>query len=169
MKKLSLIASLALLALSLSIAQDKGNPPNRFGGNGRQLFNQLKLTDDQRKDVEKLRFDLQKKTIDHQARLKSSRLDLAELFKADNPDQSSIQKKASEISQLQSQQRAMVIDHWFAVNKLLTPEQQKIWKRVSARLLMNQRAQMIRGRAARFQRQMRNHMRMQPEPGMMGR
>jgi Spy/CpxP family protein refolding chaperone len=169
MKTLSLVASLALLALSLSIAQDKGNPNNRFGADDRRMLGQLKLTDDQRKDVEKLRFDLRKKSVDQQARLKTSRLELAELFKADNPDQSAIQKKASDISQLQSQQRAMLIDHWFAVNKLLTPDQQKVWKRLSARLLMNQRAQAFRERATQFQRQMRNHMRMWPAPGAMGR
>ncbi len=152
MKKIITLGCLAFLALSLSLAQENVTPKNQMGANRDRTLRQLKLTDAQRKDIDKLRFDLRKKSIEQQAKLKTERLELVQLFKADNPDQSAIQKKVSEISQLQSQQRLFFVDHWFAVNKLLTPDQQKIWKRVSARMLMQQRGRFNRAPGARFNR-----------------
>jgi Spy/CpxP family protein refolding chaperone len=169
MKRIMTFGSLALLALNLSLAQENVAPPNQMGDNGARVLRQLKLTDQQRKDIDQIRFELQKQTIDQQAKLKTERLELAQLFKADNPDQSAIQKKVGAISQLQSQQRLMIVDHWFAVNKLLTPDQQKIWKRVSARLWMQHRARAMRSRAAGFMGRPGMRQRMSPAPGAMGR
>ena len=165
MKKLIAYIVLAFLTASLTLAQDKTTPPSGPLNSDAPLFRQLKLTDEQKKDIEKLRFDMQKKAIEQQAKIRTARLELGQLFRADNLDQAAIQKKASELSQLQSQQLAVRIDHWFGVNKLLAPDQQKIWKRISARFLMQRRGNMRGGRTAQFQRNMRNRMHMQRSPG----
>jgi Spy/CpxP family protein refolding chaperone len=157
MKQITLLASILLLFLSMTAAQDRINPPDRTGASRAHVLQKLHLSDEQKKSVESLRFDLRKKMVDQQAALKTSRLELAELFKAEQPSQAAIEKKMGEISQLQSQRRIMAVSHWFAVNKLLTPDQQIIWKKESARLLMQQKARLIRGRAAQF---MRNQRRM---------
>ena len=159
---------LILLALSVSLSQDRMAPPNRENVRARVL-RELKLTDDQKKSIESLRFEMRKKAVEQQAQVKTARLELAELFKADQPNQSAIQKKVGEISQLQSQQRLLFVDHWFAVNKLLTPDQQKIWKRVSAQFLAQRKAQFMRGRAAQFMRNQRNMRRFNQPPGAMER
>ncbi len=169
MKKILTLATIALMAVGVSFAQDDPAPQPRMRPNAGRMFEQLKLTDAQRKDIDKLRFDLQKKTIEQQAKLKTERLELAQLFKADNPDQSAIDKKIGELSQLQSQQRLLKVDHWFAVNKLLTPDQQKIWKKMSARMLMERRARFAHARAARFMQRPGMQQRMRPGPGAMGR
>jgi Spy/CpxP family protein refolding chaperone len=169
MKKITTLGVLALLALNLSLAQENATPRSAMPGDGARLLRQLNLTDQQRKDIDNLRFDLQKKSIDQQAKLKTERLEVAQLFKADNPDQSAIQKEIGAISQLQAQRRILFVDHWFAVNKLLTPDQQKVWKKISARMLMQHRARAIRGRAARFMGRPGMQQRMRPAPGEMGR
>ncbi|MGA3243435.1 MAG: periplasmic heavy metal sensor [Bacteroidota bacterium] len=168
MKKITLFGTLLLLALSVSLAQDRTNPPDRSNIRARVL-RELKLTDDQQKSIESLRFDMRKKAVDQQAKLKTAQLELAELFKADQPNQPAIQKKVGELSQLQSQQRLLLVDHWFAVNKLLTPDQQKIWKKVSAQLLAQRKARFTRGRAAQFMRNQRNQRRFAQPPGPMER
>jgi Spy/CpxP family protein refolding chaperone len=169
MKKIMTLGGLALLALSLTLAQDRINPPNRAGGNDIRTLRQLKLTDDQRKSIGTIRFELRKKTVDQQARIKTARLECAELLKAAEPNQSAIQKKAAEISQLQSQQRLLFIDHWFAVNKLLTPDQQIVWKRVSGRLWAGQKARVVRGRAQELVRSQGNPRRFLRAPGAIRR
>ena len=169
MKKILTLGVLALLALNLSLAQENAAPRGPMGAKGARVLAQLKLTDQQRKDIDNLRFDLRKKSIDQQAKLKTERLELAQLFKADNPGQSAVEKKVAEISQLQAQQRMMFVDHWFAVNKLLTPDQQKVWKKVSARIWMQQRAHSFRARAARFMGRPGMQQRMRPAPGAMSR
>jgi Spy/CpxP family protein refolding chaperone len=52
------------------------------------------------------------------------------LLKADAPDKSAIEKKINEIADLTVQMHMIKINSWFTINKLLTPEQQKTWKKV---------------------------------------
>lgn len=169
MKKFFVLGGIALLVLNAAIAQNRVAPRERFGANAAQVLRQLNLTDAQRKDFQDLRFDLQKKSVEQQAKLKTARLELAQLFKADNPDKSAIEKKMSEITQFQSQQRALFVDHWFAVNKILTADQQKVWKRALERFVAQRRDRMMHGRGAQFMPGARNRFRMQRAPGGMGR
>jgi Spy/CpxP family protein refolding chaperone len=164
MKKLTFVAGLFLLGLSLTTAQESINQPARGAKVRERLLRALNLTDDQKKNFESLLLDMRRKAIEQQAHIKTARLDLAELFKAEQPNQTAIQNKIGEITQLQSQQRLLRVDHWFAVNKRLTAAQQKIWKKASARFLAQQKARMIRGRAAQVMRNQRN-LRRFAQPG----
>ncbi len=94
-----------------------------------KLMEELKLTDDQKKEVQKLHFELQKQMITQMAKIGGARVDLQQLLKADNPDRAAIEKKITEITQLAGQTGTMMLGQWFAVNKLLNPEQQKTWKK----------------------------------------
>ena len=153
MKSYTTLGALVLLAFSLSLAQDTMNQIPRPAGPEARMLRQLKLTDDQQKSIGTLRLELRKKIVGQQARIKTSRVELTELFRADQPIQSAIEKKISEISQFQSEQRLLVVNQWFAVNKLLTPEQQKIWKKASGQFLAQRRGQFMRGRTARMRNQ----------------
>ncbi len=120
---------------------------------GRGIMQKLNLTDSQKKDVEKLNSELAKQRVDQQARIKTAAIDLRELMRADQPDKGAIEKKIGEIANLQAQNRMLGVDHWFAVNKLLTPDQQKIWKETlnhppRARFAM--RMNQMRDRAMKF-------------------
>ncbi len=97
------------------------------------IVNDLNLTDSQKKDVEKLNTDFAKQRVDQQAKIKTAQIDLHSLMKADAPSKEAIEKKIGEIADLQAQNRVLGVEHWFAVNKLLTPDQQKIWKNVLER------------------------------------
>jgi Spy/CpxP family protein refolding chaperone len=88
----------------------------------------LNLTDEQKKDFQKINFDFTKQRIDLKAKIENARLDLRQLMAADAPDQSAVEKKAGEVGNLAVKMRVLGVNQWFAVNKMLTPEQQKLWK-----------------------------------------
>ncbi len=130
-----------------------------------RLFSALKLTDQQKTDSKKVWFNLQQKQIDIRAKLQHARLDYEALASADNPDQKALGAKIQEMADLKVQLQQNKLDAWFAVNKLLTPEQQKIWKRVLEH-------PMIFERGARMNRmgnreEMMDRMEMMRHPGMM--
>ncbi len=140
------------------VAQDEDPAPSfqeRMGGPGFQMMERLKLTDEQKKEMEKMRFDMAKQAIDRQAKIKTARVEILQLFRADNPDKAAIEKKINEVSQLQTQGKIAHLNHWFAVNKMLTPEQQKIWKdilgQVIAKKKMHRMHQDFQGPAMRGQ------------------
>lgn len=94
-----------------------------------QMMDELKLTDQQKKDVDKIHSDAQKEQIDRFSEIAKARVELRDLLKADNPSQPAIEKKLNDISTLQNQARSKRLSVWFSINKLLTPEQQKVWKK----------------------------------------
>ena len=95
-----------------------------------KFMGKLNLTDEQKKDVEKIHVDAEKQRIAQKAKVETARVDLQQLFKADTPDKSAIEKKMNDIADLEVQMHMIKINSWFAVNKLLNPEQQKTWKKV---------------------------------------
>jgi Spy/CpxP family protein refolding chaperone len=108
--------------------------------------NELKLTDQQKKDIQKIKFDLMQKQIDLRAKIAHARLDYGQLTSADSPDEDAIAGKIDEIAKLQVQLKKNLLDCWFVVNKILTPDQQKIWKKVLEHPRMAARRMMIRMR-----------------------
>ncbi|HVN47521.1 MAG TPA: Spy/CpxP family protein refolding chaperone, partial [Bacteroidota bacterium] len=97
-----------------------------------QMMGKLKLTDEQKKEIDKIVFDAEKQAIAQRAKVATARLELRQLFKADNPDKSAIEKKINEVTDLSTQLHINRVEGWFTINKLLTPDQQKIWKHVLA-------------------------------------
>lgn len=88
----------------------------------------LDLTPSQEKEFNKLKYDFKKKQIDIRAKIQTLRVELRELFEADKPDRTEIEKKLRELNDIQLKMRLNHLDHWFAVYKILDEKQQKIWK-----------------------------------------
>jgi Spy/CpxP family protein refolding chaperone len=95
-----------------------------------KFMGKLNLTDEQKKDVEKIHFDAEKQSIAQKAKEATARVELRQLLKADTPDKSAIEKKINDIAGLRAQMHMIKINSWFAIDKLLTPDQQKTWKKV---------------------------------------
>jgi Spy/CpxP family protein refolding chaperone len=93
------------------------------------VFDKLNLTEDQEKDFGKMRMDLQKKQIAVRAKIQTAQIEMKELWSSENPDRNAIEKKIKEIADLKSTIQLNRLDHWFAVSKILKPEQMKIWKK----------------------------------------
>ncbi len=124
------ILAFLLVASTVLWAQPRG-----FGGGyeGHMFakdrpMEKLNLTGDQQKQFDKLKSGMEKKQIDLRAKVQQMHLELRDLYTEDSPNKTAIESKMSEISKLQNDMKMNHVDFWFAVNKILTPEQQKIWK-----------------------------------------
>ncbi len=128
-----------------------------------KFMDDLNLTDSQKKEFEKFRDESSKQMIALRSKKATLGVELRELFRAESPDKGAIDKKLGEISQVESQMRQQRINHWFAVNKTLTPEQQKVWKKaLAAGKVQQQRRAMMMNRGMRdgMRDDMRQRMRM---------
>jgi Spy/CpxP family protein refolding chaperone len=125
-----LAAAAFLLLASLASAQPEPGTKSRHEPMRmrQQFFDRMGLSDQQKDQIRKLRLGLQKEITQLHATIRIDRIDLQELFTADKLDRGAIEKKVSAISDLQHSSKMKLLDHMFAVNALLTPEQQKIWK-----------------------------------------
>ena len=124
MKKLGVFVAAALVMVSAGLYSQPAE-----GKGPRKLIEQLKLSEEQKKDFDKIHVDMEKQEIAQKAKNETARVELRQLFKADSPDKSAIEKKLNEIAGLEVQMHMIKVNLWFDVNKLLTPEQQKIWKK----------------------------------------
>ncbi len=134
--KAVLVAAATVLLSGLGVAQPmQGMGQGQAGQGQRQRLMQmherrmekLNLTDEQKKEMQKLRIDLQRKNIPIQSQIRLARLDIREQMAADKPDKAKIEKLMKQVSDLQLQVKMNGLDHMFAVRNILTPEQLKEW------------------------------------------
>jgi len=128
--KTSLVVAIVSLVSMFAIAQQGpgGGPGKGPAGMHQAIVQKLNLTDQQQTQMRKLRVELEKKNIQTVSKIRLAQIDLKELMLADKPDRTTMEKRLKEITDLQHQMKLDRLDHMFAVNTLLTPEQQKIWR-----------------------------------------
>jgi Spy/CpxP family protein refolding chaperone len=148
----------SLILFTFAISQDRERPKD--GPKDGRMMGQLNLSDSQKKDVEKLNSDFAKQRVEQQAKIKIASIDLHSLMKSESPDKGAIEKKIGEISDLKAQNRILGVDHWFSVNRLLNPDQQKVWKHMLDRPLRERFA--ARMRQMRDRTMGRSHKRPMP-------
>ncbi|HLP17449.1 MAG TPA: Spy/CpxP family protein refolding chaperone [Bacteroidota bacterium] len=129
MKKILIAVTLGLFCSALpAFAFDTDAPHSRRHLQGKDGFlASLNLTDSQKSDLRKLRTEREKRGVELRANMEKARIDLRALLMSDTPDKSAIEKKMKDVAQCEADLRMNRIDGWFETNKLLTPDQQKIW------------------------------------------
>ncbi len=120
------VVSIALLSFFV-IFSAFSNPPGH-----NKIMKELKLTDQQQEQFDKVKFDTQKKMIELKAKVETSKLELRRLMDAETIDKSAIEKKMNEIAASEVAIRMNHLNSWLELNKVLTPDQQKIWKKALA-------------------------------------
>lgn len=124
----------------------------------KKMMKNLNLTETQKEQFEKISFDTQKKQIELKAKVETSKLEFRRLLSAEAIDKSAIEKKMNEIATNEVTLRMNHINAWTEKNKVLTSEQQKIWKKVLVH------------RPEKMNRQMKHNRRMRtPMPSEMER
>lgn len=116
-----LIVALCALVVSL-------NAQPEIPGPAAKLIKKLNLTEQQKPELGKLMVEHAKKMIDQRAKFASNAIDLRVLLRAESPQQNAIEKKMRELADLKVQEETLRLNLWFSVNKLLTVDQQKVWK-----------------------------------------
>jgi Spy/CpxP family protein refolding chaperone len=94
------------------------------------MHKELKLTDAQQEQFEKISFDTRKKQIELKAKLETSQLELQRLLSAESLDKSAVEKKLNELASSQVAMRMNHINGWSEKNKVLNADQQKLWKKM---------------------------------------
>ena len=157
-----IVMALAGLAVFAMGAISQPGPGERW----KSIHDELGLSDQQEEQIEKLRSDHQKTMIDQRGRIATARVELRDLLRAEALDRPAIDKKMQEIANLEVKAHSARLDHWAAVNKILTPEQQKLWKKT-----LTDRGRRGMGPGMRRERPMRGDccMPMEDEPGMQRR
>ncbi len=128
--KVALLAASLMLVTAGALAQPGPGQHmmNRQGTMHQSMLNKLNLTDSQKDQISKLRYQFQKQQIQTRAKIADARLDLRQLLRSDSPDRSAVEKAVGAIADIQRQQKLNLVDHLFAVRAILTPEQQKTFK-----------------------------------------
>lgn len=103
------------------------------------LIQKLNLTEVQQTQMKKLHLDLMKKQTGLRSKIQTLKLEIQEQFLADKVDRVAIEKNLKAINDVQHQLKMNMLDHWFQVNAILTPEQQKIWKEAPSMFGMRMR------------------------------
>ena len=148
---LSILAALLLSAQAAAQNRPQREMPGR-------MMEQLNLTDDQQKQFDALASAFRKDMVDRRAEIAKARLELLDLLKAESPNQAQITDQLVKVGNLESTAKSGALGHWFAVNKILTPEQQKLWKKGLMRMARQ-------GMAERMRRGARSGGRMMERPG----
>lgn len=107
---------------------EEDDPPEML--DQKPLLGQLQLNDQQKKQIEQMRIDMERQLVGVRAKAEMARLDMRQLLNAENPDKAAIEKKMNELAQIRVQAGTVRLNQWFEVNKILTAEQQKVWREV---------------------------------------
>ena len=124
--------------------------PNQDGAGLRMLRRpevqkELGITDEQRKKLEDLAFNVEKAAILGRAAMQVSWLELSRLESAENPDRAAIDKKIQEISQAQASLMRAEINARLDVRTLLTKEQREKLQNLARNRAANNRMPMRPG------------------------
>lgn len=117
-----------LLTLLLAGIASAFNPPEP--ARHKKFMDDLKLTDAQKEQFEKISFETQKKQIDLRAKMETAQLELRRLMDAETIDKGAIEKKFNEIASVQTSLKMNHINAWSEKNKVLNADQQKLWKKM---------------------------------------
>lgn len=126
------IALMVVMAAAVAVSQprwrDREEMPGPRGGHG-EIMNQLDLTAEQEQKVEKMRSEMEKGGIASRAKLQTLRVELRDMMKDEKAERTAIESKISEISRAQTEMKLAHLGFWFDVDKILTPDQKKVWNR----------------------------------------
>jgi Spy/CpxP family protein refolding chaperone len=123
-----ILSSVILFTAGIAFAQPQDEQDPQMPRRRQPMIERLQLNDQQKKQLETMRFEMQKQLVGVRAKRQTAMLELRQLLGADTPDRSAIERKMNEVSQIGMQAKLLRLNHWFEVNKILTPEQQKVWR-----------------------------------------
>ena len=111
----------------LALADEHGMGGMHGGGYGMYHHRdggwKASLTDEQSKQIDKLRLDYKQKSYLLKAKIKQAKIELAMLITSNDPKQKDIDKKIDEILKLKGEKMRLKAAHKISVRKLLTDEQ----------------------------------------------
>jgi len=113
------------------------HPPMRGeGGNSSGGAQDLKLTPQQQEKLKRIRDSFVDRQEEIMLRIREKRLEMLKLFKDPEPDRKKIDASIDEIVRLEGARQHLMVDEFFEVRKLLTPEQARLFTRKTLRAML---------------------------------
>ena len=110
-----------------AMADEPGMRGGMHGGYGMRGGEQhgwkATLTDEQEKQIARLKLDYKKKAMPLKGRIQQAKVELALLITTDKPNQNDINKKIDEITKLKAEKMRLKAAHKIEVRKVLNEEQ----------------------------------------------
>lgn len=140
-----LILSLALVLLFTGAAKAQTDEPAPPGPGGEpseaqvdRINNMLRLTGDQKKKMQEIRFKYSAKMEDITFSLQRKRFELAEILRQNDPDRKKIDAKVDQLMNLEKQRHRLILDEYFEIRKILNKRQNSFFLRRIIRAMMKQ-------------------------------
>jgi Spy/CpxP family protein refolding chaperone len=140
MKKLSISILCLLLLGNFSIFSQpaKDGPP--FGQRGNRIKMALKLTPEQEKKFDDLKYQQQQSVVDIRAKIQKNRLELKKMISDGNFNEKNILQLVDDNSKLQGDIKHSATKHLLDVYKILNDEQKAIFTKFISRIGENRGA-----------------------------
>jgi Spy/CpxP family protein refolding chaperone len=134
MKKLIVAIVIVVMGIGANInAQPAGQMPVKRGDNfvpGQMIKTRLNLTDEQEQKFDEIMFAQRERAIDTRAEVQKLRLEVNKIVASGNVDVEKVKTLQGKIADLRKSQMESRLNAWEKVNKILTPEQQKVWAKM---------------------------------------
>jgi Spy/CpxP family protein refolding chaperone len=118
----------------------QGMPQRSPGGGdarpGKDLQGELKLTPQQSEQLKVIRSKYQDRQEDLLFTIREKKMDLVKGLREAQPDRKSINRKLDDILKLEGDRQRLIVDEFFEVRQILTPDQIKIFTRKAMRTMM---------------------------------
>jgi periplasmic protein CpxP/Spy len=139
-RKTILILMLAIVALSIlllsSPAFSQGKGSLRPGERIKRSHDQLNLSAEQKERIRVIRNKYSDLLDDVIIEIRQARLQMMGEMRKDNPDRARIEAKLKKVMELQEKRHKIILDEFFEIRELLTPEQRKLFARRMTRGMM---------------------------------
>ena len=137
MKKIMILVSLsALVFMGFQI-----NPFHEQGAKNNKnarMIEGLKLTEDQKKQYNSIRFEMEEKQIDIQSQFKKNRLSIKKLIANEDVEKEDLFNLIDKGSELRSKLAKIKTEFWFEIKKILNKDQQELWIKYLNRIVILQ-------------------------------
>ena len=160
MKKLSIII-IAMLILGNITAFSQ---PDMGNIRGNRIKKALKLTPDQEKKFDDLKYQQQQGAIDIRAKIQKNRLELKKIMDSGTIDEKKVLQLTEENSKLQGDLKYSAVKQGLDVYKILNDDQKAVWTKFVSRMSDNG---MMRGKMRAGARNSMQNRGMRNNPGMM--
>lgn len=136
MKKIILILLMVVITSMQSFSQP-GNMHRGFIKEDGRLEKLLKLTDEQTKKFNDLKYNAEQKSIDLRSQIQKNRLELRKLMSEKDPDSKKILELTNKNSEIQAKLKEICVKTMLDLNGLLTDEQKEVFAKHRAKMRDN--------------------------------
>ena len=99
----------------------------RPGNIKKQFMKELNLTDEQKGQIDAIRYGEEKATLDMRNEIEKNRLEIRHMITTNNIDAALLESLTKKNSEIQTELKQLLVKNWLAIYNLLDDNQKSIW------------------------------------------